>query len=455
MKNSIFLRDFLMISSTRTVVFLAVLAILFYFIHYLYRKRHLDFSIVVVIATILGFILGLAIQAAAGFPDNPAKVKFVGETTTWFALFGNGYLNLIKMIVIPLVMISILQVIINMKQGKSMGILVRMTLFVTMAMTAAAAIVGILVGVIFRVGEGATAIEETAAEAKEIKPIAVTLKELIPGNLVEAMVDNNIIGLVIFSAFLGIAIWWIHHEDSEAARPLYDLIDAAHKAIVNLALLILDYMPWAVLALLANTIAERGLTSILGMGKFILALYVAVTVQFVIQLGLLAINGVNPATYLKGAFPTILLAFTSRSSVGCLPMTIETLTEKLDVDPGTASFVAGFGTTAGMQGCAGVFPSLLVIYVCHVAGTPVDITMLIMTVIVVTIGSLGIAGIPGTATMAASVSLSGVGMGASYPLISPILAVDPIIDMPRTMLNVTGSMTNALVIDKMMKRGEK
>lgn len=131
-------------------------------------------------------------------------------------------------------------------------------------------------------------------------------------------------------------------------------------------------------------------------------------------------------------------------------MTIETLNKKLGVDEGTASFVAGFGTTAGMQGCAGVFPSLLIVYVCHVTGQPLDITMLVMTVIVVTIGSLGIAGIPGTATMAASVGLSGVGMASQFAMVSPILAIDPIIDMPRTLLNVTGSLTNALVVDKHM-----
>ena len=166
------------------------------------------------------------------------------------------------------------------------------------------------------------------------------------------------------------------------------------------------------MALLANTIAQRGLSSILEVGKFILALYLAAVVQFVIQLALLAIHGLNPVVYMKKAFPTMLLAFTSRSSVGCLPMTIETLTKKLGVNQGTASFVAGFGTTAGMQGCAGIFPSLLIIYVCNVTGTPIDVTMIIMTIFVVAIGSLGIAGIPGTATMAASVSLSGVGMGA-------------------------------------------
>ncbi|RHR09281.1 sodium:dicarboxylate symporter [Clostridium sp. AF20-17LB] len=448
--ENVFLEQFLMISDVRTIAFLAVLAALFYLIHVLYHKKHMDFAAVVMIGTGLGLVLGLAIQFVAGFPDKPMEVAFVAETTTWFAMFGSGYINLIKMIVVPLVMISIMQVIINMQQGSSMAKLVKKTLLVTMGMVAIASVTGIVIGTLFGVGKGAAIVEDGTATAKDITPVATTIKNLIPGNIVQAMVDSNIIGLVIFSGFLGLAIWWINYESKEEAKPLYDLINAAHKAMINMALLILDYMPWAVMALLANTIAQRGLSSILEVGKFIIALYVAAVVQFIIQILLLVINGLNPVVYIKKSFATMLMAFTSRSSVGCLPMTIETLTKKLGVDQGTASFVAGFGTTAGMQGCAGIFPSLLIIYVCNVTGTPIDITMIVMTIFVVTIGSLGIAGIPGTATMAASVGLSGVGMGAQFGMVSPILAIDPIIDMARTMINVTGSLTNALVVDKLM-----
>lgn len=448
--NTVFFKEFLMISDIKTIIFLAVLVGLFYLIHVLYHKKHMDFAVVVMIGTGLGLVLGLAIQFIAGFPDAPMEVAFVAETTTWFAMVGGGYINLIKMIVVPLVMVSIMQVIINMQQGKTMGLLVQKTIVVTMGMVAIAAVTGIVIGLLFGVGKGSELIEAGTATAKDIMPVATTIKNLIPGNIVGAMVESNIIGLVIFSAFLGLAIWWINYESKQAAQPLYTLINAAHKAMINMALLILDYMPWAVMALLANTIAQRGLSSILDVGKFIIALYLATIVQFIIQLILLALNGMNPVPYIKKSYATMLMAFTSRSSVGCLPMTIETLTKKLGVDQGTASFVAGFGTTAGMQGCAGIFPSLLIIYVCNVTGTPIDITMIVMTIFVVTIGSLGIAGIPGTATMAASVGLSGVGMGAQFAMVSPILAIDPIIDMPRTMLNVTGSLTNALVVDKHM-----
>ena len=448
--EGVFLQSFLKISDIKTIIFLAILVALFFLIHILYHKKHMDFAVVVMIGTGLGLVLGLAIQFVAGFPDAPMEVAFVSETTTWYAMVGNGYINLIKMIVVPLVMVSIMQVIINMEQGKTMGLLVKKTIIVTMGMVAISAVTGIVIGLLFGVGKGGTVVAEGAATAKEITPVATTIRNLVPGNIVEAMVNSNIIGLVIFSAFFGLAVWWINYESEEAAKPLYDAINASHKAMINMALLILDYMPWAVMALLANTIAQRGLSSILEVGKFIVALYLAAIIQFIIQLVLLMVHGLNPVTYMKKSYATMLMAFTSRSSVGCLPMTIETLTKKLGVNQGTASFVAGFGTTAGMQGCAGIFPSLLIIYVCNVTGTPIDITMIVMTIFVVTIGSLGIAGIPGTATMAASVGLSGVGMGAQFAMVSPILAIDPIIDMPRTMLNVTGSLTNALVVDKHM-----
>ena len=123
--ENVFLQQFLMISDVKTIVFLAVLAVLFYLIHVLYHKKHMDFAAVVMVGTGLGLVLGLAIQFAAGFPDAPMEVTFVAETTTWFAMFGGGYINLIKMIVVPLVMVSIMQVIINMKQGDSMAKLVK------------------------------------------------------------------------------------------------------------------------------------------------------------------------------------------------------------------------------------------------------------------------------------------------------------------------------------------
>ncbi|MDU6853344.1 MAG: cation:dicarboxylate symporter family transporter [Zhenhengia sp.] len=444
--NSVFFTDFLMLSDLRTLLCIVLLVGLFAVMHRLQKKK-VNFSKRMIIGTVLGLVLGLIIQFISGFSNDPMQITFVAETTKWYGLIGNGFIDLIRMLVIPLVMVSIIHVIINMKEGANIGKLTKNAMIVTMTMVIIAVLVGLGVGMAFGVGKG-MAVVGGSAEIKEVTNVVDTLRGLLPANPVKAMVDVNIIALVIMAVFFGMGAKRMSKKYFDIVKPFFDLINALQKIIMSVAMTIIKYMPYAVIALLANTIAQRGLASILEVGIFIIALYVAVAIMFVIQLIALAIFGVNPVIYMKKALPVMILAFTSRSSVGALPLTIETLTDKLGVNDGTASFVAGFGTTAGMQGCAGVFPALLLIFVANVNGMPIDITFIAMSVIVVALGSLGIAGIPGTATMAASVALSGVGLASSFPVVSPILAIDPIVDMGRTLINVTGSMVNAIIVDR-------
>lgn len=448
--NSVFFKQFLMISDIKTIIFLIVLVAIIMVINRL-PKEKFNFSAKVMTATFIGLILGLVIQVVAGFPHDPMKLTFVRETTLWYSLLGGGFISLIRMLVIPLVMVSIIHVIINMKEDANLGSLVKRTLTISLAMVAISVAVGLVFGILFKVGkvdEATSVITEGGRQIREVKNIVDTLKALIPSNPVEAMVNLNIVGLVIFSSIVGVAAKRMSKKYMAIVKPFFDLINAFQKIIVSMAMSIIKWMPAAVVPLLANTIAQKGVHAIAEVGKFIVVLYLAVAVMFIVQMIAVAVFGMNPFTYVKKCTSLLLLAFTSRSSVGCLPVTISTLTNKLGVTESTASFVGSFGTTAGMQGCAGVFPALTIVFVTHMSGHSIDMTMFAMAVIVVAISSLGIAGIPGTATMAASVGLSGTGLAALFPLINPILAIDPIIDMPRTMLNVIGSVTNALMVDK-------
>lgn len=448
--NSVFFKQFLMISDIKTIIFLIVLVAIIMVINKL-PKEKFNFSAKVMTATFIGLILGLVIQVVAGFPHDPMKLTFVRETTLWYSLLGGGFISLIRMLVIPLVMVSIIHVIINMKEDANLGSLVKRTLTISLAMVAISVAVGLVFGILFKVGkvdEATSVITEGGRQIREVKNIVDTLKALIPSNPVEAMVNLNIVGLVIFSSIVGVAAKRMSKKYMAIVKPFFDLINAFQKIIVSMAMSIIKWMPAAVVPLLANTIAQKGVHAIAEVGKFIVVLYLAVAVMFIVQMIAVAVFGMNPFTYVKKCTSLLLLAFTSRSSVGCLPVTISTLTNKLGVTESTASFVGSFGTTAGMQGCAGVFPALTIVFVTHMSGHSIDMTMFAMAVIVVAISSLGIAGIPGTATMAASVGLSGTGLAALFPLINPILAIDPIIDMPRTMLNVIGSVTNALMVDK-------
>lgn len=446
--NNVFFKEFLKISDVKTIIFLVVLGVILFALNKLPKKKF-SFSAKVMIATVVGLVLGLIIQFTAGFPNNPMELTFVAETTLWYSLLGGGFISFIRMLVIPLVMVSIIHVIINMKEDAKLGALVKRTLVITLVMVAISVALGIFLGKTFNVGHVEQAVAaEGVNKIREVKNIVDTLKALIPANPVEAMVNLNIVGLVIFSAMLGVAAKRMSKKYMEIVSPFFALINAMQKIIVSMAMSIIKWMPLAVVPLLANTIAQKGISAIVEVSKFILVLYLAVAVMFVIQMIAVAMFGLNPITYVKKCISLLILAFTSRSSVGCLPVTISTLTNKLGVSESTASFVGSFGTTAGMQGCAGIFPALTIVFVTNMSGHSVDLTLIVMSIIVVSIGSLGIAGIPGTATMAASVGLSGTGLAGLFPLVNPILAIDPIIDMPRTMLNVIGSVTNAIMVDK-------
>ncbi|WP_300356450.1 cation:dicarboxylase symporter family transporter, partial [Fusobacterium sp.] len=413
--NNVFFKEFLKVSDIKTIIFLAILAVILFGLNKLPKKKF-SFSAKVMIATVVGLILGLVIQFVAGFPNNPMELTFVAETTLWYSLLGGGFISLIRMLVIPLVMVSIIHVIINMKEDAKLGDLVKRTLVITLTMVAVSVTLGIFLGKIFNVGhvEQAMVSANGVSKIREVKNIVDTLKALIPANPVEAMVNLNIVGLVIFSAIVGVAAKRMSKKYMDIVSPFFGLINAMQKIIVSMAMSIIKWMPLAVVPLLANTIAQKGIGAIVEVSKFILVLYLAVALMFVLQMVAVALFGLNPITYVKKCVSLLILAFTSRSSVGCLPVTIATLTNKLGVSESTASFVGSFGTTAGMQGFAGIFPALTIVFVTNMSGHDVDLTLIVMSIIVVSISSLGIAGIPGTATMAASVGLSGTGLASLF-----------------------------------------
>ena len=170
--------------------------------------------------------------------------------------------------------------------------------------------------------------------------------------------------------------------------------------------------------------------------------------MMVVHFILISCKGLNPIRYVHNVIDALVLAFTSRSSLGTLPVSIEKLTENVGLDNGTATFVGSLGSNAGMNGCAGIYPALVAVMVANMTGTPIDITFIMMLIIVIALASFGIAGLPGSATMAISVVLSGMGLGEYFPLIAGVIAIDPILDMGRTMLNVNGTLTTAVLVGK-------
>lgn len=451
--NSTFLSDFIMITSFKTVAFIIVLLAVLFGVNVMAKKK-VKFSTRMIVSTIVGLILGVIIQVVAGFPNNPGEVQWITEVNKWYGLVGYGFMDLLKMLVVPLIFVSIIRVIINMKAEENLGKLTTRSILTLLGTTTIAAIVGVVVGNLFKLGVSSTIIEGTN-EIREITPVVDTLRGLLPSNPVAAMAEGNVVAVVIFAAFIGNSMKILNKKYSDVIQPVTDLVNASYKIITSLAMTVIKFMPYAVVALLANTIAGRGISAIKEVVGFILALYVSIIIVFIIHLIIIAILGLNSIIYVKNAMEPLILAFTSRSSLGTLPVTIEALTDKMGVDNGIASFVGSLGSNMGMNGCAAIYPALMAVTLANMSGTKMDVSFYGMLIVIIVIGSLGIAGLPGSATMAVSVAISGMGMGAYFPLAGGIIAIDPILDMGRTMLNVNGTMVTAVAVGKSFNKVDK
>ena len=450
--SNTFLSEFMMISNINTVLFMGVLIGLFFIVNKI--KKHLNFTKLMLSSMGMGILLGFIIQYIAKFPKEPSEIIWLKEVTKWYGLFGYGFMDLLKMLVVPLVLISIIRVIMNMNSDENLGKLTYKTILMLLGTTAIAASIGLIVGNLFKLGVGIQVLEADK-EIREITSVIDTLRGLLPSNIVSSMAEGNIVAVVIFAAFIGNAIKRLNKKYSDLIKPFVDLVEASYKIIVSISITIIKMMPYAVIALMANTIAENGLESMFGVLNFIIALYVSVMIMFIVHLMIISFNGLNPITYIKNVSKALILAFTSRSSLGTLPVTIESLTDNAGVESGTASFVGSLGANMGLNGCAGIYPALMIVTIANMAGVTMDFSFYAMALIVITISSLGIAGLPGTATMAVSVVLSGLGLGSYFQLAGGILAIDPILDMGRTMLNVNGTMTSAITVASSLKKIDK
>ena len=205
---------------------------------------------------------------------------------------------------------------------------------------------------------------------------------------------------------------------------------------------------------MTNVLATSDFEAIVNLGKFILASYSALIVVLIVHALILAGVKVNPVTFFKKAFPALSFAFTSRSSAGTLPMNIETQTKALGVDEATANFAGSFGISIGQNGCAGVYPAMLATIVAPTVGVNVfDLKFIVMLVAIVTISSFGVAGVGGGATFASLIVLGA--MNLPVAIVGLVISVEPLIDMARTAVNVSGSMVAGVVTSERIHELER
>ncbi|MBD7983917.1 L-cystine transporter [Sporosarcina sp. Sa2YVA2] len=415
---------------------------------YTMHRKGISFSKRVFTGLGLGILFGFILHIAYG-----AESEVLAKSVSWFNIVGTGYVKLLQMIVVPLVFISILGAFTKVTIGKNFGKMAGMILGILVGTTAIAAIIGISSSLLF--GLDASEIiqgEAEAARGLSLEERSATMADkALPDQILDLLPANpfldftgarptSTIGVVIFAAFLGFAYLALTRRDKENADRVKKGIDAIYSLIMGVVRIVLRLTPYGILAIISKTVATSDFAAIYSLGKFVLASYVALLVMFIIHLVIITISGLNPLTYVKKTAEALLFAFSSRSSAGTLPLTIKTQTDRLGVPDGIANFSGSFGLSIGQNGCAGVYPAMLAVMIAPTVGqNPLEPTFLITLIAIVAVSSFGVAGVGGGATFAAILVLSALNLPIA--LAGLLISVEPLIDMGRTALNVSGSMT--------------
>lgn len=420
---------------------------------YFLKTKHVKFSNRVFIALGLGILLGIGLQFAYGVGSEN-----INETVPWYNIVGTGYVKLLQMIAMPLVFVSILAAFTKVTIGKNFGKSAAIILSVLIGTTAVAAGLGIATTVAFDLdanqimqGEAELARGESLVErSAEIVTLPNQILSMFPANPFADLTGSratSTIGVVIFAAFLGFSYLTLRRKEEETADNVKKGIDAIYGLIMGVVRIILRLTPYGVLAIMARTVATSDLGAIMDLGKFVVASYVALIAMFLLHLVIVALTGLSPLTYVKKTAEVLLFAFTSRSSAGALPLNIQTQTKRLGVPDGIANFAGSFGLSIGQNGCAGVYPAMLAVMIAPTVGiNPLSPGFLATLILIVAISSFGVAGVGGGATFAAIIVLSA--MDLPIALAGILISVEPLIDMGRTALNVSGSMVSGVVASR-------
>jgi L-cystine uptake protein TcyP (sodium:dicarboxylate symporter family) len=407
----------------------------------LYRMQasHMSFTKRVFAGLGLGVVLGAGLQAVYG-----AASPEVAGTNAWLDVIGSGYVRLLQMIVIPLIMVSIVQAILKLRDAASLGKISTLTIGILIATTIVAAMIGIAMAKLF--GLSAVGLVPNAAEAAR--------GEYLQGNLATAQdisLPAMLLSFIPANPFLDMTG---ARKTSTIAVVVFQqfssFVHVAHVIVMRMVTLVLRLTPFGVFALMAKVVAGSSIHDILSLLSFVVASYCALALMFCVHLAMASGAGLNPWRYLKKIFPVLAFAFTSRTSAGSIPMSVATQTSRLGTPEGIANFAASFGATIGQNGCAGIYPAMLAVMIAPTVGIdPFTASFLLPLLAIVAFGSIGVAGVGGGATFAALIVLSALDLPVA--LAGLLISVEPLIDMGRTALNVSGSIAAGSVTSRVLR----
>ena len=398
------------------------------------------------------FVLG----ALVGWLVGPAA-------QTWFGPLGTVYVNLIKMIAIPLVFFAVVSAVGSLAGQRSIAALAGRT-FLWFAITAVLAVaVGLAFGLLLKPGAGLDAASLQVSESYRQRDVPGPLDVLInivPENPFRALaalgagktgdgqniiVPSNftILQVIFFAGLIGFALVKL----GEKTVGLRALFDQSRELMIQVTRFVLEATPIGTFGLIAALVGSYGFEQLIPLGKFVGALYAACAFHIVVVYsGLLLAHGLNPLKFFRGAAPAMQIGFVASSSFAALPLSLSSATHNLGVHKDYASFAVPLGASIKMDGCGAIYPALAAVFIAQYMGLELSAGQYVIIGLASVLGSFGTAGVPGTAVIMATVVLSAAGL--PLEAIGILYAIDRILDMMRTMTNVTGQVLVPVLVAK-------
>ncbi|MBO3446361.1 dicarboxylate/amino acid:cation symporter [Clostridium sp. CCUG 7971] len=409
-------------------------------------KKKLSLTYKIFIGIFLGIIFGLTIK---NLPNGTLKNTILLDGI--LKIFGSGFINSIKMLVVPLVFVSLVCGSSSMGDIKKLGRIGIKTLVFYLTTTAVAITLALFIGKLINPGLGLD-MSHLITEAPTIgenKPIVDIILGMIPSNPIQSLASGDMLQIIVFALLLGISMSAI----GEKAAPLRKLFECANDVCMKMVSIIMLLAPYGVFALISNTFATTGFEAILSLVKYMFAVSLTLVLQaFIVYAGMIKFfTGLKLKPFLKKFANIAAVTFSTASSNAALPLTIESM-EELGVDNSVASFTLPLGATINMDGTA-IMQGVACIFISQLYGINLDINSFITIILTATLASVGTAGVPGVGMITLSMVLTSVGLPIEG--VGLIMGVDRLLDMARTTVNVMGDCTCTLVVSSSEKELDK
>ena len=398
------------------------------------EKRKLSLAAWIFIGMVAGILVGLLFIKSPQF------------TTDWIKPIGTIYINLLKFLVVPVVVLSIADGVISLKDLKRVGSVGVKTFVYYMCTTAIAVVIGLVVVNLFKgafpvlPGAELSALEYEAKEAPSVMSVIVGI---FPDNFFKPMVEANMLPVIVISIFLGAGVL----AAGEKGKKIGELINSGFEVFMKIMMMIIKFTPIGVFCLMTNVVAVNGADIIGKLALIIGVAYIGYIVHVVVVYGLSVkfLAKMSPLAFFKGIAPAMITAFTTTSSNATLPVNIECC-NKMGAEPEISSFVLPLGATINMDGTA-IYQAVCAVFIACCYGVQLTLGDMAMIVLTATLASVGTAGVSGAGMIMLAMVLTQVGLPVEG--IAIIAGVDKLFDMGRTALNITGDATCALFISRL------